>query len=163
MRAWPLALVLLAISATAACNNAGPSTPTVQPSTSTSTLVTTHSAQPLPTILGKPVAFHTADRNVGCFLERLDVLCNVNQHTWATPRKPGDCFYTWGKEVQFSIGSKGLFLCGHGENYISSARVLRPGQAIQVGFITCRATTTGVECSGQGDGFFLGRDSYRLF
>ena len=159
MRVRTTALLLL-LPVLAACGGSG--TPTTRPST-VRTIVTTQSPLPLPTIEGKPVHFRTAGGEVGCDLEPAYVLCNVARHTYTAPKKPGDCLYTWGKAVEFAIGSKGSFFCGHGESYLSSKRVLPPNQAITVGLVTCRAVTGGVECTGQGNGFRFTTSSYRLF
>ena len=129
----------------------------------TRTIVTSTSPLPLPTIEGKPVHFRTSDHNVGCDLEPAYVLCNVVKRSFTPPKKPSDCFYTWGKAVEMAIGSKGSFFCGHGEDYSGSKRVLATGQAIKVGLVTCRAIPAGVECNGQGNGFRLTRTGYRLF
>jgi hypothetical protein len=129
----------------------------------TRTVTTTTSPLPLPTIEGKPVRFRTSDGNYGCDLEPAYVLCNVVKRTFTPPKKPSDCFYTWGKAVEMAIGSKGSFFCGHGEDYSNSKRVLKRGQALQVGLVTCRALPDGVLCSGQGHGFRLQRASYQLF
>ena len=157
-------LLLLPLLAGCVVGNKGGAdqTPPPQP-TRTHTVVTTLPPEPIPTIEGSPVHFHTADGSVGCDLEPAYVLCNIAAHSWTPPRKPSDCFYTWGKAVEFAIGSKGSFFCGHGESYLSSKRVLPVGQAITVGLVTCRAVTGGVECSGQGHGFRFTKTGYRLF
>jgi hypothetical protein len=165
MRARTSALLLLLPLLTGcAVGGSGGSDETPPPRPrATHTVVTTQSPLPLPTIEGSPVHFRTEDRNVGCDLEPAYVLCNVGSHTWRAPRKPSDCFYTWGKAVEFAIGTKGSFFCGHGESYLGSKRVLKVGQALQVGLVTCRAVTGGVTCSGQGHGFTFTRTSYKLF
>jgi hypothetical protein len=91
------------------------------------------------------------------------VLCNVVHRSFTPPKKPSDCFYTRGHAVEMAVGSKGSFFCGHGEDYSHSPRVLKTGQALRVGFVTCRAVVGGVLCSGQGHGFRLTRSSYQLF
>jgi hypothetical protein len=158
MRARALALLLL-LPLAAACND---KTPPPAPR-ATRTIVTTHSPLPLPTIEGKPVYFRTFDGKVGCDLEPAYVLCNVKNPTYKAPKKPGDCLYTWGKAVEFAVGSKGSFFCGHGENYLGSKRVLGKNQALQVGLVTCRAFVGYVECKGQGNGFRFGPATYRFF
>jgi hypothetical protein len=158
MRARALALLLL-LPLAAAC---GDKTPPPAPR-ATRTIVTTSTPLPLPTVEGKPVHFRTFDGKVGCDLESTYVLCNVKNPTYEAPKKPSDCLYTWGKAVEFTIGGKGSFFCGHGENYLDSKRVLGKNQALKVGFITCRAYVGFVECSGQGNGFRFGPASYRMF
>jgi hypothetical protein len=165
MRVRSMALLLL-LPFLSACaigdTSARDQNPPPQPRPSR-TVVTTSSPLPLPTIEGKPVHFRTSDGNVGCDLEPAYVLCNVVRRSFTPPKKPSDCFYTWGKAVEMAIGSKGSFFCGHGEDYSDSKRVLRNGEAIQVGLVTCRALPDGVLCSGQGHGFRLQRASFQLF
>jgi hypothetical protein len=160
MRARTLALLVL-LPVLAACNgSSGTATPLP---TVTRTIVTTQSAEPLPIIEGNPVLFRTADGNVGCDLEPAFVICNIGTMTWSPPRKPGDCLYSWGREVEVAAGSKGEFICGHNENYRGSKRVLPLGQALKVGLVTCRAVSGGVQCTSDANGFLLTRARYRLF
>jgi hypothetical protein len=160
MRARTLALLVL-LPLVASCNG---SSGTAAPlPTVTRTIVTTQSPLPLPTIEGHPVLFRTADRNVGCDLEPAFVICNIGTKTWPSPRKPGDCLYSWGKEVEVAAGSKGEFICGHNENYRGSKRVLATGQAVKVGLVTCRAVSGGVQCTSDANGFLLTRAKYRVF
>jgi hypothetical protein len=161
MRARTLALSLL-LPLLAACGGSGGTTASPQPRV-TRTVVTTTSPQPAPTIVGSPVMFRTADGNVGCDLEPAFVICNIGTKSWASPRKPGDCLYSWGKEVEVAAGSEGEFICGHNENYRGSKRVLPTGQALKVGLVTCRAVSGGVECTSDRNGFLLTRAKYRVF
>lgn len=115
-----------------------------------------------PTIEGSPTSFRTADGNVGCELQQAYARCDVKRKTWAEPRKPTDCHNRWGDSVEVSAGSEATFICWFGESPLAAKRVLRVGQALQVGLMTCRAVAAGVECSGEGHGFLLGRSAYRL-
>lgn len=157
MRLRPTALLLL-LPLLAACG--GSDTPAPR---ATRTIVTTESPLPLPTIEGKPVRFSTVGGNVGCDLEPAYVECAVRERTWASPKKPSDCHNKWGTVVQFTIGTKGEFICWFGDSVLGAKRVLPVGEALQVGLVTCRALKDGVECSGQGHGIRIGRASYKVF
>ena len=160
MRARALPLLLL-LPLLAACND---SSPTATPAPrATRTVVTTQSPEPLPTIVGAETQFRTSDGKVGCDLDRAYVLCNVKKASYTPPKKPADCLYTWGRAVEFAVGSKGAFFCGHGEDYTGSARVLPKGQAIKVGLVTCRALSAGVQCQADGHGFRFSPSSYKVF
>jgi hypothetical protein len=163
MRARTLALLVL-LPALAACNgSSGPSGTATPLPRVTHTVVTTQPPLPLPTIEGNPVLFRTADGNVGCDLEPAFVICNIGTKSFVSPRKPGDCLYSWGKEVEVAAGSPGEFICGHNENYRGSKRVLPLGQALKVGLVTCRAVAGGVQCTSEANGFLLTRTKYRVF
>ena len=134
------------------------------PQASRTVVTETTSPLPLPTIEGRPTHFRTADGNVGCDLEPAYVLCNVVHRSFTPPKKPSDCFYTWGHAVEMAIGSKGSFFCGHGEDDSNSKRALQLNQALQVGLVRCRAVASGVRCEGQdGHGFLLTKARYQLF
>jgi hypothetical protein len=155
MRLLPLAAVLLL----AGCGGSG--TPAATPSPTRSPVVSP-TPQPLPTIVGKPVIFSTADGNVACDLEAAYARCDVRARSWRAPTKPSDCHNTWGGAVEVAAGSPATFICWFGRSPLGAKRVLRPGQALQVGLMSCRALADGVECGGQGHSFRLGRASYVL-
>ena len=156
MRLLPLAAVLLL----AACGSG--SGTTTQPAP-TRTVVVTHPAQPLPTVEGKPTSFSVPGGNVACDLEPAYVRCDARRHTWTAPKKPSDCHNRWGTAVEVTAaGTPAQFICWFGSSPLGARRVLRVGQALTVGFMTCRTLADGVDCSGQGHGFRLGRASYRL-
>lgn len=163
MRARTLALLVL-LPALASCNSSSGAGGTASPLPRvTRTIVTTQPPLPLPTIEGNPVLFRTADGNVGCDLEPAFVICNIGTKAWASPRKPSDCLYSWGKEVEIAAGSPGEFICGHNEDYRRSKRVLPAGQALKVGLVTCRAVAGGVQCTSDANGFLLTSARYRVF
>ena len=156
MRRWPLFLLLLV----AACQ-AGTSAKAVP--TITRTIVHTNPPIPAPTpIAGGSYVFRLADDSVGCLIQPAYAQCDVSNPAWSAPAKPGDCFYTWGSQLEFAVGSAGSFYCGHPTSNLSATRILPAGQALLDGLVTCRASGGGVQCDGQGHGFFISRGRYRL-
>ena len=158
MRAWPLALILLL----SACGGSG--TTGAQPSRSSTPPPATTPAPslPAPVVENRPVTFSTAGGSVACDLEQAYARCDVKSPTWTAPKRPSDCHNSWGHAVEVSAGTPSTFICWFGASPLGAKRVLAANQAITVGLMTCRAVTGGVECSGQGHGFRLGRASYRL-
>lgn len=157
MRAWPAGLAL-ALLLTGCGGSDGE--PVAVPTTVAPT--TTRVPLPVPTLEGSPTTFRTPDGDVGCELQPAYARCDVKRASWKAPKKPSDCGNRWGDAVEVAAGSRATFICWFGPSPLSSTRVLRVGQAIKVGLMTCRALTTGVECSGEGHGFRLGRTAYRL-
>jgi hypothetical protein len=156
MRHWSVAVLLLV----AACS--GSSTPGTTTPSPTHTVVVSQSPVPLPTIVGTPVNFSLPGGKIACELQPAYARCDIRSRTWTAPKKPSDCHYHWGSEVEFSVGGKASFACWFGASPLGAKRVLPFGQALQVGLVTCRARTTGVTCSADNHGFTLGRTSYTL-
>jgi hypothetical protein len=162
MRLRSTALLLL-LPLLAACG--GSDEPAAAPSPSASPTRTAATAAPTkaPKVFDDPVRFSAAGGAVGCDLEPAFVECAVRAHTWKAPKKPADCHNNWGSVLQFTVGSKGQFICWFGLKLLGAKRVLPPGQAFRVGLVTCTAVPKGVECRDQTNGFRLTTSEYRLF
>lgn len=155
MRVVPLALLLLV----AACGGSG-----AEPSTPPTTIVPGATRTPLaaPTIEGEATFFSTPDGNVACEVQPAYARCDAKAHTWTAPKKPSDCHNKWGSAIDMAAGSKPEFICWFGESPLGTKRVVRMGQALQVGLMTCRVIVGGVECSAEGRSFRVTRAAYRL-
>jgi hypothetical protein len=158
MRALTLAVAVALL--VAGCGGGTPGEPSAAPTTTRPTA--TSSPLPAPTIEGKPAFFSTPDGNVACDLEPAYARCDVRSHTWTSPKKPADCHNRWGKAVEVAAGTRAAFICWFGASPLGAKRVLRQGQAITVGLMTCRTVSGGVDCGDGGHGFVLTRASYRL-
>jgi hypothetical protein len=145
----------------AACGSGGSPASSRAPS-GTGTPSATPSALAVPVLEKGPVSFSLAGGNIACDLEEAYARCDAKKHTWASPKKPRDCNNTWGSTVEVSAGTRAAFICWFGASPLGAKRVLKTGQAITVGLMTCRAYPGSVECSGQGHGFLLGKTGYRL-
>jgi hypothetical protein len=161
MRLRSTALLLL-LPLLAACG--GSDTPAASPSPSPSpTRTATAAPTKAPKVFDGPVRFSTAGGAVGCDLEPAFVECAVRTHSWKAPKKPADCHNNWGSVLQFTVGSKGQFICWFGLKLLGAKRVLPTGQAFRVGLVTCTAVPGGVECTDRTNGFRLATARYRLF
>ncbi|WP_235734893.1 hypothetical protein [Nocardioides alcanivorans] len=135
-------------------------------------------------------AFVSPDGSVLCNLERTQVRCDVPEHGYQPPDKPGDCELSWGQVL--TLGADGAHFACVGDFALMAAlddesgasgdvgwfdaaanptvdflgeqsAGLAPGNRIVLGDLACTALATGIECTrGDDVGFIVSGDSYEL-
>ena len=110
-------------------------------------------------------SFKTPSSNIGCYVSADATRCDVREHTWAPPPKPPSCDLDWGSGIQISGTAKPEFVCAGDTALDPASTVLGYGQRTRQGSIVCTSEAAGVTCTneGSGHGFFLSRDSYKIF
>jgi len=128
------------------------STPTVEASTSTSLVVVT-----------APTWFSTPTGNISCAVMADSARCDIVERVWQPPSRPVDCPLDWGSSLVATASGTASFAC-------NSDTVYRPevpmpyGRRVVSGSMSCDVVPEGVTCrSTEGHGFFLSRESYRIF
>jgi hypothetical protein len=139
-------------SASGSTTTVPPTSTTVAPTTTTTLIVVT-----------SPTWFSTPTGNISCAVLAEYARCDIVDRTWAPPTKPSDCPLDWGSSLVVAATQTGKFSC-------SSDTVYRPevqmpwGRRVTDGSMSCDVVSEGVTCrSSDGHGFFLSRESYRLF
>lgn len=128
--------------------------------------VTVQRSAPVPAGNQGPHYFETPSHNIGCYLDRHSVRCDIREHDWSTPPEPQYCIKAgvdWGGGV--AVGAhRASFVCA-GDTTLGGPGVLGYGHAARRGPIYCLSRTVGITCrnADTGHGFFLSRASYRLF
>lgn len=110
-------------------------------------------------------SFLTPSGNIGCYVLKDSARCDVKARSWRAPAKPRACDLEWGDAIGVGPQSrKASFVC-HGDTARDPrARRLAYGRTIKVGPMRCTSRTDGVRCANAlGHGFFVSRQSYRLF
>jgi hypothetical protein len=113
-----------------------------------------------------PHYFMTPSDNIGCYLSAKSVRCDIRERNWSPPPKPRYCIkfgVDWGQGI--GVGSrKATFVCA-GDTVLGGPGELGYGQTAQRGSIVCDSETKGMTCSNgaTGHGFFLSRETYRIF
>jgi hypothetical protein len=114
----------------------------------------------------KFVAFKTPSGNIGCiYSDGPNYLrCDIRSGLKPTPRHPSGCREDYGDSLSMNGTGRAHLVC-HGDTALEpSARVVAYGGSIRVGPFTCKSRTTGLTCTNaSGRGWFLSRESYRLF
>ncbi len=144
--------------------------PPAQPSTTSgqSTSTTGSPTTPAPAAPARQLtAFQLPSRNIGCYISTQfggNARCDIREKTWTPPPKPARCDLDWGGGLEVSGKGPAMVVCA-GDTTLSQGPVLAYGQRAQAGPIVCQSSQAGVTCSKSGSrhGFFLSRQSYRLF
>ncbi|MBK8295586.1 MAG: hypothetical protein IPK93_12875 [Solirubrobacterales bacterium] len=110
-------------------------------------------------------SFQSVSKNIACAIDAKYARCDVEEKSFTSPPKPGDCQLDWGSAVAVEGSARGAFIC-HGDTVKNSAApVLEYGDSSVIGSIQCDSSSAGIECrnTGTGHGFFLAREKYRTF
>jgi hypothetical protein len=112
-----------------------------------------------------PHYFETPSHNIGCFVSAHDARCDAREHSWSPPPEPKYCIKAgvdWGGGL---VGQhRAQFVCA-GDTVLGGHAILGYGRTSQRGTIVCASTRAGMTCTNGANrhGFFLSRESYRLF
>lgn len=111
--------------------------------------------------------FQTPSGNIRCGMfkasGRWSMRCDIYEHSWVAPPRPTPCdFGDYGSSVGMSRKGTARFLCV--SDAMDSGRTLTYGTSIQYGPFFCRSRPKGLKCfNDRGHGWFLSRETYRLF
>jgi hypothetical protein len=102
--------------------------------------------------------------NVACMIDSTFVRCDIIDRDWPLPPRPADCEFDYGQGISLSAGGPAEFVCA-GDTVFGPDEVLRYDEWVAVGSLRCDSAVDGMTCrdSGSGHGFFISRQSYRLF
>ena len=113
-----------------------------------------------------PSFFSTPSENIACHVSRKAVRCDIRERTWKPPPKPASCKeigLDWGQGI--AVGTdRAEFVCA-GDTTLGAPTILAYGQNSRRGDFRCHSGRRGITCSNaaNGHGFFLSRQSYRIF
>lgn len=121
-------------------------------------------APPKPKVVTKLTSFTSPTRNIGCYIDRTSVRCDIAKHDWKPPPKPKTCDLDWGGGIGLSPGHKPSIICA-GDTALNRSHKLAYGKAIAAGVLRCDSKATGMTCrdTKTGRGFTLSRQAYKLF
>ena len=115
------------------------------------------------------ISFRTPSGNIGCVYSSglgpgPSLRCDIRSGLSPRPGRPRGCQGEYGDSVSMNRTGRAHLVC-HGDTALEpSARVVAYGTSITVGPFRCTSRTTGLTCTNaSGHGWFLSRQSYRLF
>ncbi len=174
-----LPLALAAAIALAGCGDSGDSstatvTTTVTDSAAatdatTDTEPTTDEGEGLPPAdieVAELTGFTSPSGNIGCYIDRESVRCDIGKRDWDPPARPASCNENvdYGQGIQLPAGGAPEFVCA-GDTALGGGDPLPYGQSIAAGLLRCESAEAGMSCRDieTGRGFSLSIQSYELF
>jgi len=141
---------------------AGPTRTVVKTVTqsSTSTVATEIAVRHVDVLTG----FSSPSGNVGCYIDKRNVRCDIRQRAWKPSPKPSSCELDFGQGIALSAGAKPGFVCA-GDTALGAGAKLAYGEGIQAGVLRCSSRSSGMTCQDTetGRGFSLSRERYEIF
>ncbi len=177
---FALCLALAVVAPFAGCGDTGDGstatvTETVTDSTSSSTATETNTSEATTDDGSPPPAdqqvteltpFTSPSGNIGCYIDRKSVRCDIDKRDWDPPARPASCNENvdYGQGIQLAAGGAPDFVCA-GDTALSIGNALPYGQSIAAGLLRCESSESGMSCRDieTGRGFSLSIQSYELF
>ena len=110
-----------------------------------------------------PQQFQSPSGNIGCFIDASGARCDIRQRSWTPPPKPPGCDLDYGQGIEVS-SDHADFVCA-GDTTLGQGPPLPFGSSSQRGAFICESASSGMTCheTRHGHGFFMARESFRLF
>jgi hypothetical protein len=112
-------------------------------------------------------SFTTPSENISCAVTEEFVRCDIFEHSFDPPPKPGSCEFDYGSSLSVGVDGPAEFAC------VSDAvtgspeglTVLEYGTSTTVGPFRCESSESGVRCENTdtGSGYTLSRESAETF
>ena len=123
----------------------------------------------LPAAPLKFVAFRTPSGNIGCAYAHFSgeapyLRCDIRSGLKPRPRPSRPCDGEYGDSLSMAGTGRAHPICHGDTTFDPAARVVRYGTSIRLAPFACTSRVTGLTCTNaSGHGWFLSRESYRLF
>ena len=121
-------------------------------------------APPADTEVTELTGFSSPTGNIGCYISRESVRCDIAERDWRPPPAPSSCDLDFGQGIELPAGDSPRFVCA-GDTALGSDRKLAYGSSISAGLLRCESSERGIRCqeTESGRGFLLARERYELF
>ena len=107
--------------------------------------------------------FTSPSGNIGCFIDRKSVRCDIREREWEPPAPPPDCQLDYGQGISLPAGGAAEFVCA-GDTTLDAGPPLEYGRSIAAGLLRCESEESGMSCRDveTGRGFTLSTEGYEL-
>lgn len=108
--------------------------------------------------------FSSPSGNIGCFIDRASVRCDIAERDWEPPDPPDDCELDFGQGIELVAGGEAGFVCA-GDTTLGAGDALAYGESISAGLLRCESSRAGMSCRDieTGRGFSIARGRYEIF
>ena len=140
-------------------------TGTTEPSsTTTSTSTTEDGSTQADRMVTEFTAFTSPTGNIGCYIDRRSVRCDIGDRDWESPAAPSSCKLDYGQGIELRAGGAADFVCA-GDTALGGGDALEYGTSIGAGLLICESEESGMSCrdTETGRGFTLSKQSYEIF
>lgn len=114
------------------------------------------------------VEFRSPTGNINCMIysdpSGATARCDLWELVPSYTKRPAGCDYDWGSSFAVDSRGKGYLACVSDAVGGPNAAVLRYGQAISLGGISCVSAETGMTCTNaKGNGFSVSKAKQKLY
>ena len=114
------------------------------------------------------VEFRSPTGNINCMIysdpSGATARCDLSDLVPSYTKRPAGCEFDWGSSFAVEDRGKGYLACVSDAVGGPGASVLRYGQAISLGGISCVSAETGITCTNaKGHGFAVSKAQQKLF
>ena len=180
---YSLLVIASAVLALAGCGDGGQETVTVTETSAASTTdsstagstgaTSTTTASSTTEDGGTPAADETVTKltgftsptgNIGCYIDRRSVRCDIGDRDWEPPPAPKSCDLDYGQGIELRAGGPAAFVCA-GDTALGGGDALDYGRSIAAGLLVCESEESGMTCrdTETGRGFSLSKQGYDIF
>ncbi len=146
----------------------GSSSTTAQSTDTTSTASTTSTADgetPSADVeVTKLTGFTSPTGNIGCYIDKSTVRCDIGDRDWEPPAAPKSCKLDYGQGIELKAGGSADFVCA-GDTALGGGDPLDYGKSIGAGLLRCESEESGMTCRDveSGRGFSISKQGYDIF
>ena len=112
----------------------------------------------------KLTGFTSPTGNIGCYIDRRSVRCDIGDPDWSPPPAPKSCQLDYGQGIELRAGGSAAFVCA-GDTALGGGDTLAYGTSIAAGLLRCESEESGMTCrdTETGRGFTLSKQGYDTF
>jgi hypothetical protein len=92
-----------------------------------------------------PALFESPSHNIGCYIAKSGVRCDIREHAWKAPAKPDWCDVDWGNGLEVGRRGNGHVVCA-GDTVLGGKLVLGYRKSIRRGRFQCTSRRNGMRC-----------------
>ena len=111
------------------------------------------------------IGFQTPSGNIGCYMDRQSVRCDIRKKEWEAPPPPADCMFDYGYGVFLDRTDPARFVCASDTTLDPAHPVLRNGEKEKTGRFKCKNREGAIKCVNKVSehGFEISKQSVDLF
>jgi hypothetical protein len=112
-------------------------------------------------MVSKLTGFTSPSGNIGCYIDKSTVRCDIDKRSWQPPKAPSSCQLDYGQGISLDAGGAPAFVCA-GDTALGGGKPLAYGQSIGAGLLRCESEESGMSCTDaeSGRGFTISQESY---